>query len=93
MSHFGIEQIRAVVQVAQDDPTLLATLKAERVTLVTDITQNPEAGKEIISGSGNGLSHSAQLGYTKNERLAFLNKVIRYIDNGWWPSSTSYARY
>ena len=93
MNPFGIEVFRAIVAEAQTDATLSADLKAERSSLIADITQNPEAGKEIVSGSGNGLAHSAQLNFTKADRLAFLNKAIYYIDNNLHPSSTSYARF
>ena len=93
MTPISIQVLRAIVEEAKTDATLSADLKTQRTSLIADLTQNPEAAKEITSGSGNGLSHTATLGFTKAQRLEFLNTAIYYIDNNLWPSSTSYARF
>lgn len=93
MSTFDIEHVRAAVEIAKDDETLITTLKAERVSLFTEITTDPEAGKEIYSGSGNGLSFNANVSFTKNDRLKFLNICIKAIEGNIQLSSFAIGRF
>jgi len=91
---FGIHQIRAIVRASQSDGgAIQQKLTDERDALVTELIENPEAGKEIISGSGNGVSMNASITITKTDRLAWLDRCLYYVENGVWPSSTSYARF
>lgn len=90
----GIHDIRAIIQAAKDDGGVIqGKLTTERNALVNEIIDNPEAGKEIISGSSNGVSMNATVSYTKSERLQFLNRTLQFVTNGTWPSSTAYARF
>jgi len=90
----GIHDIRAIIRASQSDGGVIqGKLTTERNALVLDIVENPEAGKEIISGSGNGVSMNASVTYTKSDRLQFLDRALYYVENGIWPSSTSWARF
>lgn len=90
----GIHAIRAIIRASQGDGgAILGKLTTERDALVVELIDNPEAGKEIISGSGNGVSMNAQVSYTKEQRLTYLDRTLYYVTNGVWPSSTSYARF
>ena len=90
----GIHEIRAIVRASQGDGGVIAgKLTTERNALVNEIIDNPEAGKEIISGSGNGVSMNATVSYTKSQRMEFLDRVLYYVNGGFWPSSKSYARF
>ena len=91
----GINDIRAIVRasISIGGTTVKDKLTTERNALALDLIDNPEAGKEIISGSGNGVSMNASISYTKADRIAFLDRALFYVENEVWPSSTSYARF
>jgi hypothetical protein len=91
----GINDIRAIIRasVSIGGTTVKDKLTTERNALALDLIDNPEAGKEIISGSGNGVSMNASVSYTKSQRIAFLDRALFYIENSVWPSSTSWARF
>ena len=90
----GIHEIRAIIRASQSDGGVIqGKLTTERNALVLEIIENPEAGKEIISGSGNGVSMNASVTYTKSQRMEFLDRTLYFVENGLWPSSTSWARF
>jgi hypothetical protein len=91
----GINEIRAIIRasVSIGGTTVSDKLTTERNALALDLIDNPEAGKEIISGSGNGVSMNATISYTKSDRIAFLDVCLKYIEGGTFPSSRSYARF
>ena len=91
----GLHDIRAIIRAAKSigGTTVKDKLTNERNALALELIDNPEAGKEIISGSGNGVSMNATVSYTRSERIAFLDRTLYYIENAVWPSSTSWARF
>lgn len=93
MKKFTQIQYQAFIDVAQDDTQLLEDIKAERATLVRELATDPEVGKEVINGSGNGTSFAASITMTKHERLEFLQTIIQTIDSGIPPQSSSIARF
>ncbi len=92
---FGINEIRAIIRTAKSigGTTIKDKLETERNSLAIELIDNPEAGKEIISGSGNGVSMNASVSYTRQDRIAFLDVCLKHIEAGTWPSNRSYARF
>jgi hypothetical protein len=93
--NLGLHDIRAIIRasVSIGGTTVKDKLTVERNDLALELIDNPEAGKEIISGSGNGVSMNASISYTKSDRIAFLDRTLKFIEDGTWPSSTSWARF
>ena len=90
----GINDMRAIIRAAQGDGgVILAALTTERNALAADMIANSESNKEIISGSGNGVSMNASISFTKSQRMAFLDMVLRHLEEGTFPQSRSYARF
>ena len=88
------ETIRALITASKvDGSTLQADMETERNRLAAEIVTNPESAKEIISGSGNGTSYSAEVNMTKAERLGFLQAVLEAIEQGIAPPSKTYVRF
>jgi len=90
----GLHDIRAIIRASKNDGGVIqGILTTERNALVLEIIQNPEAGKEIISGSGNGVSMNASISYTKADRMQFIDRTLKFLEDGTWPSSTAWARF
>ena len=83
--------LRAYISAAVDDTDLRDTLVTERNTLARELLTNPDSGSELTTGSGNGLNFTAQVNFTKTQRLEFLEHVITAIDNGQPPPSRVYG--
>lgn len=92
---FGINEIRAIIRtsISIGGNTIKDKLVLERNNLAIELIDNPEAGKEIISGSGNGVSMNASVSYTRQDRIAFLDVCLKHIEANTWPSNRSYARF
>jgi len=74
---------KAIIQAHALDNTLLATFTTERNELVMELATNPEASRELTSGSGNGTSFTASVSMTKGQRLEFLQLAIDAINRGY----------
>lgn len=93
MKYVNRKVLKAYIQANTADPTLETTLTTERNALAAELLTNTEAGAEIVSGSGNGTSFSAQIAMTKAERLEFLQWVLEALSSGQVPANTTYARF
>ena len=85
--------LKAYIQLAQSDASFQATLTTERDRLLQEMISNPESAKEIISGSGNGTSFTADVSMTKENRIEFLQVILDAIIAGQLPPSQTYARF
>lgn len=81
------QEIRAALQAIRANPALLASIRAERDTLVSDVMLSPNGGREMVNGSGNGMAFTAQVTMSKRDRLAMLQSIIEFYDAGTSPSS------
>jgi hypothetical protein len=84
---------KALIAANTADPTIEATLTTERNSLALELFNNPEATKEIVSGSGNGTSFSAEVSMTKGQRLDALQRALECLASGQVPANTTYARF
>lgn len=80
-------EIRAVLQAIRTNPALVAQLRTERDTLVSDVMLSATGGREMVNGSGNGMAYTAQVTMSKRERLSVLQAVLDFYDAGISPSS------
>ena len=78
--------------IGQEDSSLLAKLKAERVALVLAIRNGSGTG-DIVSGSENGASYTKRVGYTVDDRRSALSSAINGLQSGIRPGNISYSRF
>lgn len=70
---------------AQDDATLLTTLKTERASLVASVYGGTTTG-DVVQGNKNGVSYTLRPNYTVQDRLLGLDYAIKHIEADIRPS-------
>lgn len=80
-------EINAMLGAIRRNPALVASIRTEIDTLVSEVMLSTTGGREMINGSGNGMAYTAQITMSKRERLAILQKVLDYYNSGTGPSS------
>lgn len=77
---------------AKCDPTVRAVLERERRSLLLGIVDGSK-GFDITSGSKNGGSYTARVGFSTSERAAALRLALAGLQSGIRPSRTAHARF
>lgn len=93
MAHPGIRFVDALRRHGAESPENKKQLQEWKKTTLMLLAEN--AGSDIASGSGNGVSFAKALGgasMTNAEWFQVLDEALQYIDAGFTPSSRTIAR-
>jgi hypothetical protein len=80
MNHAELAKI--IAKATRNNAAAVQSIRSEYATIALEIATNPDAGREITSATVNGQSFSAAVKISKSERLAMLDRVIWFYDNG-----------
>lgn len=80
MNHAALAKI--IARATRTNATAMQSIRDEYATIALEIATDPDAGKELTSATVNGQTFSSNTTISKAERLALLDRVVYFYDNG-----------